>query len=47
MIVGVVLQTITLLIITARTNWDAEVVKAADRLKHSANEEALQLLADV
>ncbi|XP_058195436.1 protein DETOXIFICATION 41-like [Rhododendron vialii] len=47
MIVGVVLQTITLLIITARTNWDSEVVKAADRLKQSANEEALQLLADV
>ncbi|CAL5335425.1 unnamed protein product [Camellia sinensis] len=44
MIVGVLLQTITLLIITARTNWDAEVVKAADRLKHSANEEALYLV---
>ncbi|KAI8009317.1 Protein DETOXIFICATION 41 [Camellia lanceoleosa] len=44
MIVGVLLQTITLLIITARTNWDAEVVKAADRLRHSANEEALYLV---
>ncbi|KAF5949551.1 hypothetical protein HYC85_011544 [Camellia sinensis] len=31
-------------ILSARTNWDAEVVKAADRLKHSANEEALYLV---
>ncbi|KAL7217606.1 hypothetical protein ACSBR2_010954 [Camellia fascicularis] len=43
MVFGVLLQTITFLIITARTNWDAEVVKAADRLRHSANEEALYL----
>ncbi|GMP51909.1 hypothetical protein CsSME_00017953 [Camellia sinensis var. sinensis] len=47
MIIGVLLQTIALLIITARTNWDAEVVKAADRLKHSANEEALHLVDNI
>ncbi|XP_031394703.1 protein DETOXIFICATION 41-like isoform X1 [Punica granatum] len=40
MIVGVLLQTATLVILTARTNWDAEVEKAAARLKRSANEEA-------
>ncbi|BBG99803.1 hypothetical protein Prudu_009611 [Prunus dulcis] len=30
------LQTVTLIILTARTNWDAEVQKAADRLKKAA-----------
>ncbi|CAI0461239.1 unnamed protein product [Linum tenue] len=44
MIIGVVLQTITLIIITARTNWDAEVAKAVERLKNSANEENLDLV---
>ncbi|CAK7346623.1 unnamed protein product, partial [Dovyalis caffra] len=38
MITGVFLQTITLIILTARTNWDAEVQKAAARLKGSSNE---------
>ncbi|XP_052181894.1 protein DETOXIFICATION 41-like [Diospyros lotus] len=37
MITGVVLQTVTLIIITARTNWTAEAEKAADRLKKTAN----------
>ncbi|TYH00844.1 hypothetical protein ES288_A09G009600v1 [Gossypium darwinii] len=46
MVVGVLLQTITLIILTARTNWDLEVEKAADRLRKSANEETLQLIAD-
>ncbi|KAM7261892.1 hypothetical protein ACFE04_020969 [Oxalis oulophora] len=43
MIIGVLLQTITLIILTARTNWDAEVVKAMERLKTSANVENLDL----
>ncbi|KAG8482506.1 hypothetical protein CXB51_024382 [Gossypium anomalum] len=46
MVVGVLLQTITLIILTARTNWDLEVEKAADRLRKSANEETLQLITD-
>ncbi|XP_018857059.1 protein DETOXIFICATION 41-like [Juglans regia] len=47
MIIGVLLQTITLIILTARTNWDAEVQKAADRLKKSADEDALDLVSDI
>ncbi|KAG5566484.1 hypothetical protein RHGRI_002144 [Rhododendron griersonianum] len=39
MIIGVLLQTATLIFITARTNWNSE---AADRLKKSGNEEALE-----
>ncbi|KAJ6920438.1 hypothetical protein NC651_014126 [Populus alba x Populus x berolinensis] len=39
MIAGVLLQTITLIILTARTNWDTEVQNAAERLKKSANED--------
>ncbi|KAH7834472.1 hypothetical protein Vadar_016375 [Vaccinium darrowii] len=46
MIIGVLLQTITLLIITARTNWEAEVINASERLKQSASEEASLLLVD-
>ncbi|KAH7835080.1 hypothetical protein Vadar_022708 [Vaccinium darrowii] len=41
MVIGVLLQTITLLIMTARTNWEAEVAKAGERLKNSANVAAL------
>lgn len=40
MIVGVLLQTVTLIILTARTNWNAEVEKAVNRIKTSAQEEA-------
>ncbi|EOX93051.1 hypothetical protein QUC31_003957 [Theobroma cacao] len=47
MIIGVLLQTSTLIILTARTNWNTEVEKAADRLKKSANEETLQLVTAV
>ncbi|XP_007048896.2 PREDICTED: protein DETOXIFICATION 41 [Theobroma cacao] len=39
MIIGVLLQTATLIILTARTNWSQEVEKAADRLKTSARED--------
>ncbi|OAY61342.1 protein DETOXIFICATION 41 [Manihot esculenta] len=37
-IIGVVFQTLTLIILTSRTNWDAEVEKAARRLNESARE---------
>ncbi|KAF8043546.1 hypothetical protein BT93_A1764 [Corymbia citriodora subsp. variegata] len=46
MIVGVLLQTVALIILTARTNWNAEVEKAATRLKNSANVETLDLIDD-
>ncbi|KAF5189453.1 Detoxification-like protein [Thalictrum thalictroides] len=36
MILGVTLQTVTLIILTVRTNWDKEVEKAADRIKKSS-----------
>ncbi|KAK7841384.1 protein detoxification 41 [Quercus suber] len=47
MIIGVLLQTATLVILTARTNWTAEVQKAADRLKKSAEEDTLDLVAAI
>ncbi|CAN6573948.1 unnamed protein product [Malus baccata var. baccata] len=47
MIIGVFLQTVTLIVLTARTNWDSEVVKAAERLKKSASAERLDLLTDI
>ncbi|XP_028796152.1 protein DETOXIFICATION 41 [Neltuma alba] len=47
MIIGVVIQTITLIIITARTNWDAEVQKAVARVKRSENENIDQLVGNV
>ncbi|KAI9114519.1 hypothetical protein K1719_014217 [Acacia pycnantha] len=48
MIIGVVIQTITLIFLTARTNWDAEVEKAVTRLKRSAETENIdQLVGNV
>ncbi|RWR88782.1 protein DETOXIFICATION 41-like protein [Cinnamomum micranthum f. kanehirae] len=44
MIFGVVLQSITLIVLTARTNWNREVDNATDRLKKSADEDALDLV---
>ncbi|XP_027343588.1 protein DETOXIFICATION 41-like [Abrus precatorius] len=44
MILGVLVQTATLIILTARTNWDAEVEKAVTRIKRSAEEENLDHL---
>ncbi|XAR60185.1 hypothetical protein NMG60_11033447 [Bertholletia excelsa] len=41
MVVGVLLQTVILIIITARTNWDEEAAKATERLKKSANDPLL------
>ncbi|XP_050364675.1 protein DETOXIFICATION 41-like [Argentina anserina] len=46
MIIGVFLQTVTLIVLTARTNWEAEVENAAERLKTSANVEKLLLVED-
>ncbi|GAY54318.1 protein DETOXIFICATION 41 [Citrus sinensis] len=42
MIIGVLLQTTTLIILTARTNWNTEVEKAADRWRKSSNEETFE-----
>ncbi|XP_058071530.1 protein DETOXIFICATION 41-like [Magnolia sinica] len=47
MIVGVGLQTITLIILTARTNWNNEVDKAVDRIKGSEDEDALVLVNNI
>ncbi|KAK4786542.1 hypothetical protein SAY86_010375 [Trapa natans] len=46
MIIGVGLQTVTLIVLTARTNWTVEVEKAVARLKRSANEEATLNIVD-
>ncbi|KAL6134992.1 hypothetical protein ACLB2K_067220 [Fragaria x ananassa] len=46
MIIGVFLQTATLIVLTARTNWDAQVVNAAERVKRSASVEHLLLEED-
>ncbi|XP_027368566.1 protein DETOXIFICATION 41-like [Abrus precatorius] len=47
MILGVLIQTITLIILTARTNWNAEVENAVSRIKKSAEDETLdQLVAN-
>ncbi|PKI77304.1 hypothetical protein CRG98_002249 [Punica granatum] len=46
MIIGVGLQTLTLIILTARTNWSTEVEKAVARLKRSATEEATRVIVD-
>uniref|UniRef100_A0A1D1XK81 Protein DETOXIFICATION n=1 Tax=Anthurium amnicola TaxID=1678845 RepID=A0A1D1XK81_9ARAE len=41
MIIGVFVQTVTLIIITARTNWNREVEKAVERLKRAGEEDPL------
>ncbi|WCJ28908.1 MATE efflux family protein [Euphorbia peplus] len=45
-ILGVFFQTITLIFLTARTNWDAEVQKTVQRLKDSAREQ-LEVIGNV
>ncbi|XP_004491273.1 protein DETOXIFICATION 41 [Cicer arietinum] len=48
MILGVFIQTVTLIILTARTNWNAEVEKAIVRVRRSAEDETLdQLVSNV
>ncbi|XP_011620772.1 protein DETOXIFICATION 41 isoform X1 [Amborella trichopoda] len=42
MIIGVGLQTAILIVLTARTNWDKEVEKAAVRIKRSNDEETFE-----
>ncbi|KAJ9146558.1 hypothetical protein P3X46_028807 [Hevea brasiliensis] len=44
-VIGVICQTITLIILTSRTNWDAEVEKTVKRLDESARE-ALESVAN-
>ncbi|KAK7320441.1 hypothetical protein VNO77_29912 [Canavalia gladiata] len=47
MILGVLIQTVTLIILTGRTNWNTEVEKAVVRIKRSAEDETLdQLVAN-
>ncbi|KAG2390941.1 Protein DETOXIFICATION 41 [Vigna angularis] len=47
MILGVLIQTATLIVLTARTNWQAEVEKAVVRIKRSAENDTLdQLVPD-
>lgn len=46
MIVGVLIQTATLIIITVRTNWNTEVQKAIERLKSAGEETTALSLAD-
>ncbi|KAI4381220.1 hypothetical protein MLD38_007315 [Melastoma candidum] len=41
MIIGVLLQTVTLIFLTIRTNWTAEVAKAAERVKATSVNEII------
>ncbi|KAF6150600.1 hypothetical protein GIB67_022212 [Kingdonia uniflora] len=47
MIFGVLLQTITLIVLTTKTNWEKEVEKAVDRLKISEDKETLDLANNI
>ncbi|KAF3793541.1 DETOXIFICATION 41 protein [Nymphaea thermarum] len=42
MIMGVGLQTLTLIVLTLRTNWEKEVEKAVERVKRSAQESLIE-----
>ncbi|KAL9315991.1 hypothetical protein ACSQ67_016992 [Phaseolus vulgaris] len=44
MILGVLIQTATLIVLTARTNWQAEVEKAVVRIKRAAENDTLDEL---
>ncbi|CAL9107037.1 unnamed protein product [Musa textilis] len=43
LIIGVFVQTLALVVLTARTNWTKEANKALERLKHNADDEALAI----
>ncbi|XP_045829571.1 protein DETOXIFICATION 41 [Trifolium pratense] len=48
LILGVLIQTVTLIILTARTNWEAEVENAVVRVKRASEDDTLdQLVADI
>ncbi|KAI4308152.1 hypothetical protein L6164_031256 [Bauhinia variegata] len=47
LIIGVFLQTSTLSILTVRTNWEAEVEEAINRLKKSPDEDILDLVVNI
>ncbi|XP_078428838.1 MATE efflux family protein [Wolffia australiana] len=47
MIIGVFVQTLTLIIITARTNWDIEVDKTIERLKNAESADRLMGIDDL
>ncbi|KAK2426497.1 MATE efflux family protein [Trifolium repens] len=44
LILGVFIQTVTLIILTARTNWEAEVEKAIVRVKRDSEDDTLDQL---
>ncbi|XP_044386680.1 protein DETOXIFICATION 41-like [Triticum aestivum] len=46
LIIGVAVQTVALIVITARTNWDSEVEKAIQRLRHTAADEGGMVVDD-
>ncbi|VAI20925.1 unnamed protein product [Triticum turgidum subsp. durum] len=46
LIIGVAVQTVALIVITARTNWDSEVEKAIQRLRRTAADEGGVLVVD-
>ncbi|KAK1304461.1 Protein TRANSPARENT TESTA 12 [Acorus calamus] len=46
LILGVLVQTVVLIVITARTNWNKQVDNAADRIKREATDEGPSLLID-
>ncbi|KAG6509259.1 protein DETOXIFICATION 41-like [Zingiber officinale] len=47
LIIGVFVQTVSLIVLTARTNWNREVDKAIERLKHTADEDTLAIVDDI
>ncbi|KAF7815681.1 protein DETOXIFICATION 41-like [Senna tora] len=47
MIAGIFIQTVTLIILTIRTNWEAEVENAVARLKRSTEDEKLELFDNI
>ncbi|KAJ8513077.1 hypothetical protein OPV22_003511 [Ensete ventricosum] len=47
LIIGVFVQTLALIVITARTNWNDEVDKAIERLKHTSAAEDTLAITDI
>ncbi|KAG6509261.1 hypothetical protein ZIOFF_034654 [Zingiber officinale] len=47
LIIGVFVQTVSLIVLTVRTNWNREVDKAIKRLKHTADEDTLAIVDDI
>ncbi|CAI9089889.1 OLC1v1024540C1 [Oldenlandia corymbosa var. corymbosa] len=47
MIIGVLLQSSALFILTVKTNWNSEVAKAADRIRDSITEEGCEVAGNI